>query len=134
MSGWLFEATCKHHPEKGTKLADCQSNGGKPHCIIQLLKQVKDTIKITSLEQIWSGSKTGVQNVPKKLKFLVSNKYRLFNRYHLSKAKHLLFLSFVSAASNVVPPLIIHKGEWVQDSWRLNSPAECQLAQLVKIT
>ena len=41
-------------------------------------------------------------------------------------------LSFVSAGGKVCPPLVIHKGQRVQETWRLKAPGDIQLSVTTK--
>ena len=43
-----------------------------------------------------------------------------------------MILTFVNAAGQSVPPLIIHKGQQVQDTWHLKAPGSMTLAATKK--
>ena len=91
-----------------------------------------DTVDITSPEQIWSGDETGIQNVPKEIKVLGYRKICTFQQVSSEQGKTSTVLSFVRAVGNVVPPLVIHKGEHVQDSWKIKAPGDVQLGATTK--
>ena len=76
-----------------------------------LLKKIKTEVGIVSPAQIWSGDETGVQNVPKQIKVLGIKNIRTFQQVSLEQGETLTILSFVNALGNVVPPMIIHKGQ-----------------------
>ena len=109
--------------------------GANPTVISQwynLLKEVMDMVDITSPEQIRSGDKTGVQNIPKEIKVLGYKKICTFQQVLSEQEETSTVLSFVSTAGNVVPPLVIHEGQCVQDSWKLKAPGDVQLGATTK--
>ena len=133
LSGFL-----KGHPDislkKARNLSIARAMGANPTIIGQwysLLKEVMDTVDIMSPEQIWSGDKTGVQNVRKEIKVLGYRKICTF-QVSSKQGETSMVLSFVSAAGNVVPPLVIHKEQCVQDSWKLKAPGDVQLGTTTK--
>ena len=77
--------------------------------------------------QIWSGDETGVQNILKEIKVLGYKNIHTFQQVSSEQGETSTVLSFISAAGNVVPPLIIHKGQCVQDSWKVKAPGNVQL-------
>ena len=68
-------------------------------------------VGIVSPGQIWSGDETGVQNVPKEIKVLGIKNIRTFQQVSSEQGETSTILSFVNALGNVVPPMIIHKGQ-----------------------
>ena len=88
--------------------------GANPTVISQwfdLLKKIQTEVGIVSPAQIWSGNETGVQNVPKEIKVLGIKNIRTFQQVSSEQGETLTILSFVNALGNVVPPMIIHKGQ-----------------------
>ena len=77
-------------------------------------------MEVVSPEQIWSGDETGVQNVPKEIKVLGIKNIRTFQQVSSEQGETSTILSFVNALGNVVPPMIIHKGQRVQDTWKIS--------------
>ena len=59
--------------------------------------QVVKNLGIVSPEQIWSGEKTGVQNVPEEDKFLGEVKKPLVNEVPANQGKTSTVLTFVNA-------------------------------------
>ena len=98
----------------------------------KLLKDVEDTAGIISPDQIWSGDETGIQNVPKEVKVLGMKHIRTFQQVSSEQGETLTILSFVSAGGKVCPPLVIHKGQRVQEIWRLKAPGDIQLSAKTK--
>ena len=88
----------------------------------KLLKDIEDTAGIISPDQIWSGDETGIQNVPKEVKVLGMKHIRTFQQVSSEQGETSTILSFVSAGGKVCPPLVIHKGQRVQETWRLKAP------------
>ena len=134
LSGFL-----KCHPDISLKnarnLSIARAMGANPMVISQwysLLKEVMDTVDITSPEQIWSGDETGVQNVLKEIKVLGYRKICTLQQVSSEQGETSTVLSFVSAVGNVVPPLVIHKGQRVQDSWKIKAPGDVQLGTTTK--
>ena len=78
-----------------------------------LLQDIKNKFGILSPCQIWSGDETNIKNVPK-----VSGE----------KGETSTVLTFVNATGQLVPPLIIHKGEHVHDTWWLKAQGNMKLA------
>ena len=97
-----------------------------------LLEKIKKTAGITSPDQIWSGDETGVQNVPKEVKVLGLKNIRCFQQVAAEQGETSTILSFISAAGNVVPPMVLHKGVRVQDTWKLKAPGDIKIAATPK--
>ena len=93
-----------------------------------LLQDIKNKFAILSPCQIWSGDETGIQNVPKEVKVLGCKNIRTFQQVSGEQGEVSTVLTFVNAAGQSVPPLIIHKGQRVQDTWRLKAPGNMKLA------
>ena len=94
----------------------------------KLLKEIKDKFDILSPCQIWSGDETGVQNVPKEVKVLGCKNIRTFQQVSGEQGETSMVLTFVNAAGQSVPPLIIHKGQRVQETWQLKAPGNMKIA------
>ena len=97
-----------------------------------LLDKIKKTAGITSPDQIWSGDKTGVQNVPKEVKVLGLKNIRCFQQVSAKQGETSTILSFISTAGNVVPPMVLHKAVQVQDTWKLKAPGDIKIAETPK--
>ena len=92
-----------------------------------LLKEIKDKFDILSPCQIWSGDEMGVQNVPKEVKVLRCKKIRTFQQVSGEQGEMSTVLTFVNAAEQSVPPLIIHKGQRVQETWQIKAPGNMKI-------
>ena len=128
-----------HHPDitlkKAHNLSIARAMGANPTVIrnwFKLLKDVKDTAGIISPDKIWSGDETGIQNVPKEVKVLGMKHIRTFQQVSSEQGETSTVLSFVSAGGKVCPPLVIHKGQRVQETWRLKAPGDIQLSATTK--
>ena len=97
-----------------------------------LLEKIKKTAGITSLDQIWSGDKMGVQNVPKEVKVLGLKNIHCFQQVSAKQGETSTILSFISASGNVVPPMVLHKGVQVQDTTKLKAPGDIKIAATPK--
>ena len=75
---------------------------------------------------VWD--KTDVQNVPKDVKVLGCKNIRTFQQVSGEQGETSMVLTFVNAAGQSVPPLIIHKGQHVQETWQLKAPGNMKIA------
>ena len=55
-----------------------------------------------------------------------------FQQVFAEQGETSIILSFISAAGNVVPPMVIHKGAQVQDTWKLKAPGDIKIAATPK--
>ena len=106
---WL-KGFLKHHPEITLKTAKnlsiTRAMGANETVILnwfKFLKEIKDKFDILSPCQIWSGDKTGVQNVPKEV--LGCKKIRTFQQVSGEQGETSMVLTFVNAAGQSVPCL-----------------------------
>ena len=76
-----------------------------------LLKKIQTKVGILSPAQIRSGDERDIQNVLKEIKVLGIKNIRTFREVSSEQGEMLTILSFVNALGNVVPPMIIHKGQ-----------------------
>ena len=135
---WLHGFLLRHPDitlKKAHNLSIARAMGANPTVIrnwFKLLKDVKDTAGIISPDQIWSGDETGIQNVPKEVKVLGMKHIRTFQQVSSEQGETLTVLSFISARGKVCPPLVIHKGQRVQETWRLKAPGDIQLSATTK--
>ena len=108
--------------------------GANPTVILNwfsLLEEIKTKFRILSPCQIWSGDETGIQNVPKEVKVLGVKKIQTFQQVSGEQGETSTFLTFVNTAGQSVP-MIIHKGQRVQDTWCLKAPRSMTLAATEK--
>ena len=85
-------------------------------------EQLLHDLHINSPEQIWSGDETGVQNVPKE-EIVVCIKGKLsYQTVATDQGETSTILTFVSGVSRVLPPMVIHKGEQIQEPWTQDAP------------
>ena len=50
---------------------------------------------------------------------LGAKKIRTFQQVSAEQGETTSILTFVNGYGEVVPPMVIHKGAWVQDSWNI---------------
>ena len=99
--------------KKARNLCIARAMGANPTVIqswFTLLEKIKNTVGITSPDQIWSGDETGIQNVQKEVKVLALKNIHTFQQVSAEQGETSTILSFVSTTGNVVPPMVIHKG------------------------
>ena len=114
----------KRHPDlvlkKAKNLSSARAMCANPTVIAQWFreyKNVRDEFGITSGEQIWSGDETGVQTIPKEYLVIGEKGKKAYQQVSGEKGETSTILTFVNALGRVCPPMIIHKGKRVQDTW-----------------
>ena len=95
-------------------------------------KKVLNDLIINSPEQIWSGDETGVQNVPKEEVVLCVKGKKAYQTVAAEQGETSTILTFVNGVGNVVPPMVIHKGEHVQTQWTRDVPVGAHIAATSK--
>ena len=93
-----------------------------------LLQDIKNKFGILSLYQIWSGDETAIQNILKEVKVLGCKKVKTVHQVSREQGEMSTVLTFVNAAGQSVPSLIIHKGQHVQDTWQSKAAGNMKLA------
>ena len=95
-------------------------------------EKVLADLNITSPEQIWSGDETGVQNVPKE-EYVLAQKWISANQIVSGEQGEMsTILTFVNGIGDVCPPMVIHKGQRVQQYWTEGSKPGVTLAATQK--
>ena len=130
---WL-KGFLKRHPQITLKTAKnlsiARAMGANEMVIsnwFKLLKELKDKFHIVSPYQVWSGDETGVQNVPKEVKVLGCKNIQTFQQVNGEQGETSTILTFVNVAGQSLPPLIIHKGQCVQETWTLKAPGNMKI-------
>ena len=95
-------------------------------------KKVLNDLNINSPEQIWSGDETGVQNVLKEEVVLCVKGKKAYQTVAAEQGETSTILTFVNGVGNVVPPMVIHKGEHVQTQWTRDAPVGVRIAATSK--
>ena len=95
-------------------------------------KKVLNDLKINSPEQIWSGDEMGVQNVPKEEVVLCVKDKKAYQTVAAEQGEMSTILTFVNGVGDVVPPMVIHKGERVQTQWTQDAPVGARIAATSK--
>ena len=57
-----------------------------------------------------------------------TEKIRTFQQVSAEQGETSTVLSFVNATGQVCPPMVIHKGQRVQETWSMKAPGDMQLA------
>ena len=73
-----------------------------------------------------------MQNVPKEVKVLGVKHIRTFQQVSSEQGETSTILSFVSTRGKVCLPLVIHKGQRVQETWRMKAPGDILLSATTK--
>ena len=73
-----------------------------------------------------------MQNVPNEVKVLGVKHIRMFQQVSSEQGETSTILSFVSTGGKVCPPLVIHKGQRVQEMWRMKAPGDILLSATMK--
>ena len=95
-------------------------------------KKVLNDLNINSPEQIWSGDETGVQNVPKEEVVLCVKGKKAYQIVAAEQGETSTILTFINGVGNVVPPMVIYKGECVQTQWTRDVPVGVHIAATSK--
>ena len=85
-------------------------------------KKLLNDLKINSPRQIWFGDEMGVQNVPKEKVVLCVKGKKAYQTVAAEQGKMSTILAFVNGVGDVVPSMVIHKGECVQTQWTWDAP------------
>ena len=112
-------------------LSIARAMGANPTIISNWFVKLKSTLKscgINSPSQVWSGDETGVQSVPKEKKVVAVRKVKAHQQVSAEQGETSTVLTFVSGEGKVVPPMIIHKGERVQENWIRKTPGDVRVA------
>ena len=95
-------------------------------------EQVLKDLGINSPEQIWSGDETGVQNVPKEQLVVGATGTPANQTVSDEQGETSTILSFVNGVGLVCPPMVIHRGQCVQQYWTHNVPVGWHVAATTK--
>ena len=86
------------------------------------LEQVLSDLNVVSLQQIWNCDESGCQDVPKEDGVIGETGVPQYCTVPKEQGETSTILTFANAVGLVVPPLIIHKGGKVSDTWHINCP------------
>ena len=120
---WAYGFLKRHSDlviKKTKNLSSARAQCANPTVIAQWFqeyKQVREKFGITSGEQIWSGDETGVQTIPKEYLVIGERGRQAYQQVSGEKGETSTILTFVNALGRVCPPMIIHKGIRVRDTW-----------------
>ena len=109
--------------------------GANPTVVNNWFQEYKNTalkLGVTTPQQVWSGDETGVQSIPRERKVLAVKGKRTYQQVSAEQGETSTILTFVSGAGDVVPPMVIHKGERVREQWALKAPGDVRLAATTK--
>ena len=95
-------------------------------------KEVLKDLGINSPEQIWSGDETGVQNVPKEQLVVGATGTPASQTVSGEQGGTSTILYFVNGVGLVCPPMVIHKGQCVQQYWTNDAPVGWHIAATTK--
>ena len=86
------------------------------------LEQVMSDLNIVNPQQIWNCDESGCQDVPKEDEVIGETEVPQYRTVPKGQGETSTILTFANAMGLVVPPLIIHKGSKVSDTWHINCP------------
>ena len=114
------------HPEvrhkKAQNLSVNRAMCSNPTVLKKWFEQYKRELDITSPQQILNCDETGCQDVSKEHDVVGEMGVEAYTIVGKEQGKTTTALSFANAVGKVCPPLIIHKGSRVQESWILDAP------------
>lgn len=85
-------------------------------------KRVLEKKKINDPHCIWNVDETGCPNIPRKRKYVGVKGKPLNQVVGLERPETSTAIICVSAAGDHMPPVIIHKGQHVQEAWKAKAP------------
>ena len=88
--------------------------------IFDQLKQVLSDLNIVNPQQIWNCDESGCQDVSKEDEVVGETRVPQYHTVPREQGETSTIVTFANAAELVVPPVIIHKGSKVSDTWRIN--------------
>ena len=84
------------------------------------LEQVLSDLNIVNLQQIWNCNESGCQDVPKEDEVVGETGVPQYHTVLKEQGETSTIVTFVNTVGLVVPPVIIHKGAKVSDTWQIN--------------
>ena len=73
---------------------------------------------------IWNHNESGIQDVPKEMEVLTITGEKTNNITSKEQGETSTILSFVNAVGVAFPPIVIHKGGKVLDTWKYGAPQD----------
>ena len=129
----------KRHPniiiKTAKNLSVARAMGANPTIIAEWFRKLKQTAKTVGVltpQQVWSGDETGVQTVPKERQVLAVKGKRVYQQVSAEQGETSTVLTFVSGAGEVVPPMVIHKGDYVPNNWTRKAPGNVRVVATSK--
>ena len=96
-----------------------------PTVMAQYFKQLEQIMRdnfILNPTAIWNCDETGVQDIPKTREVIAEKGKRAHTIVSREQGETTTVLTFVNAAGECVPPLVIHKGGKVSGTWTDKAP------------
>ena len=86
------------------------------------LEQVLSDLNIVNPQQIWNCDESSCQDVPKEDEVVGETGVPQYRTVLKKQGETSTIITFANAAGLVAPPIIIHKGDKVSDTWQINCP------------
>ncbi len=121
--------------KKAKNLSINRAMAANPATIAKWFKEYEKVLKdlgLNSPEQIWCGDEAGVQNVPKEVYVLGEKGKQVWQTVCGEQGETSTLLVFVNGIGMVVPPMILHRGQRVQEAWTRNAPVGVRVAATSK--
>ena len=99
--------------------------GANPEVVMKFfdqLEQVLSDLNIVNPQQIWNCDESGCQDVPKEDEVIGETGVPQYHTVPKEQGETSTILTFANAVGLAVPPLIIHIGGKVSDTWCINCP------------
>ena len=124
----------RHYPEKSSQSVHRASNGGRPQWLeIGSNFWRKSRIQLGSYPQTKYGLGMKPECKTYWRRWVLGVKHIwTFQQVSSEQGETSTVLSFVSARGKVCPPLVIHKGQWVQETWCMKAPGDILLSATMK--
>ena len=102
--------------KKASNLSIARAMAANEHSVCKWFDEYKQVLKdlgINSLEQMWSGDETGIQNVPKEQLVVGATGTPATQTVSGEQGETSTILPFVNSVGLVCPPMVIHRGQHV---------------------
>jgi len=91
----------------------------------KVYENLRNKLHITDPRNIWNFDETGVQDIPKDQLVWAENGKTCYHIVSGEKGETSTIVGWCNAAGEVIPPLIIHKGQRVPLHWEAEKPGGC---------
>ena len=135
---WLKGFLHRHknlHPKKSKNISVNHAMCANPATVNNFFDQYKQVLEDNGIESplnIWNCNDSGVQNISKEQDVIGVLGEKANSQVPTERGETSTILIFANAAGQVLPPLVIHKGHRVNDSWIQGTSPDIMVRASVK--